>query len=268
MAISIYPLSRALYLNNRSKLIIDDAFTGFNREAQVLFLLCIILFTRLKRTSTWDEYISFSFSFIHCAIIILFMLIEFRYAAWYALIAFILWVTVKQPKYSGKSKIVRLRTEQDFVDFINPKGEEMKKQNANSKDSKKKNFSEAYSTLVVFQAAWNDNCTYTYPLWADFSNRFTTERMRFGEIDVMQNEKVAKENKVNLSGLAGQLPALILYQDGKEVLRFPPINVSEGNYAKVNKYKSKELIKYFDLDKRYIATRGESAPNSQTKGPK
>lgn len=155
-----------------------------------------------------------------------------------------------QPRFKGKSKIVKLENREQFEKFINPPEAVAK----SKKD--KKNFSEMNSTLVIFQAHWNENCIFTYPLWAEFSNKFTTDKMRFGEVDVDKNEILAKEQKVNLSGIAGQLPALILYQDGQEFLRFPPLDVSSGSYAKVNQYKSKELIKYFDLDKRYIATRG------------
>ena len=113
-----------------------------------------------------------------------------------------------------------------------------------------------YSTLVIYNALWWDSCIYTYPIWADFSNKYTTERLRFAEVDVMKNEGLAKEQKINLSGAVGLLPALIMYQDGEEILRFPPHEVHEKSYAKVNKYSAKELAKYFDLDKRYISTRG------------
>ena len=61
--------------------------------------------------------------------------------------------------------------------------------------------------------------------------------------------------KINQSGVSGQLPTLILFEDGLETLRFPPIDPKTGKYARVLQYKEKELIKYFDLDKRYIATR-------------
>ena len=109
--------------------------------------------------------------------------------------------------------------------------------------------------MLKIQAYWNDNCTFTYPIWAEFSNDFTTPNMRFGEIDIQINENVAKQYQVNLSGLVGQLPCLILFEDGKEKLRFPPIDMANGKYARVTQYKAKELIKYFDLDKRYVATR-------------
>ena len=215
----------------------------------MLSLLWVVLFTRLKRTSTWDEYISVSFTFWHFAMMFLFLLIDFRYFAYYGLLAFIMWLILQIPRYSGKSNIVQLKAEEDFEYFISPIQTKTKKKG-------KKNYTEMNSSLIIFSASWCDNCTFTYPLWVDFSNKYATGRMKFGEIDVSRNKQIAIKQKVNLSGLAGQLPTLILYQDGEEWLRFPPLNVTSGSYAKVNQYKKKELIKYFDLDKRYAATNG------------
>lgn len=46
----------------------------------------------------------------------------------------------------------------------------------------------------------------------------------------------------------------MLLEDGVEYLRFPPIDVASGKYGRVINYKEKELVKYFDLDSRYLAT--------------
>ena len=43
-------------------------------------------------------------------------------------------------------------------------------------------------------------------------------------------------------------------EDNLESLRFPPIDVNTGAYGRVVNYKEKELIKYFDLDNRFLAT--------------
>lgn len=43
-------------------------------------------------------------------------------------------------------------------------------------------------------------------------------------------------------------------EDNKEFLRFPPVDFEKGTLGRVISYKEKELIKYFDLDKRFLAT--------------
>ena len=43
-------------------------------------------------------------------------------------------------------------------------------------------------------------------------------------------------------------------EDFREYLRFPPVNYDEQSLGKVLNYKEKELIRYFDIDKRFMAT--------------
>lgn len=75
--------------------------------------------------------------------------------------------------------------------------------------------------LVIFNAAWNDNCYFTYPLWAKLANRYTTDKLKFLDLDVLQFDGLTRLNKVSTSGFSGSLPALIMFEDGKETLRFP-----------------------------------------------
>ena len=46
----------------------------------------------------------------------------------------------------------------------------------------------------------------------------------------------------------------MLLEDGQEYLRFPPIDSETSKIGRVVDYKEKELIKYFDLDNRCMAT--------------
>jgi hypothetical protein len=56
-------------------------------------------------------------------------------------------------------------------------------------------------------------------------------------------------------GFAGHLPALIMFEDGREVIRFPFSADEKNTDLKSINYKEKELVKYFDLDKRHLATK-------------
>ena len=80
--------------------------------------------------------------------------------------------------------------------------------------------------------------------------------MKFVEIDCAGNrfESIAKAFKVNLSNVGNQIPSLILLEDGVEYLRFPPVDKETGKTGRVLDYKEKELVKYFDLDNRFLAT--------------
>lgn len=77
--------------------------------------------------------------------------------------------------------------------------------------------------------------------------------MQFVEIDTSKFDKLARFFKVNYKD-GNQMPTLILLEDNVEYLRFPPVDYEKGTLGKVITFKEKELIKYFDLDKRYLAT--------------
>ena len=61
------------------------------------------------------------------------------------------------------------------------------------------------------------------------------------------------------------MPTLVLLEDNIEYLRFPPVDYEKGTLGKVISFKEKELIKYFDLDKRFLATNSVTA--SEEKEP-
>mmetsp|Transcript_35602 Transcript_35602/g.54437 ORF Transcript_35602/g.54437 Transcript_35602/m.54437 type:complete len:80 (-) Transcript_35602:11-250(-) len=77
--------------------------------------------------------------------------------------------------------------------------------------------------------------------------------MKFVEIDTQRLPELTKMFKVNAKD-GNQLPTLVMMEDNKEVLRFPPVDYEKGTLGKVLNFKEKELIKYFDLDKRFLAT--------------
>ena len=74
-------------------------------------------------------------------------------------------------------------------------------------------------------------------------------------------QSVARYFKVNFED-GNQLPTMILLEDNVENLRSPPVDYEKGALPKVINWKEKELIKYFDMDKRYMATlQSEAAAN-------
>ena len=103
-------------------------------------------------------------------------------------------------------------------------------------------------------------------MWSKLAKRFTTPNLRFIEVDILRFDSLARLYRVETSGFEKGLPALLLFEDGKTILRFPLAPGTEpalgrkgglfGSYTTqgVPQYYEKELIKYFDLDKRYLAT--------------
>ena len=73
---------------------------------------------------------------------------------------------------------------------------------------------------------------FTYTIWIKIANRFTTDKLKIVEIDMQRNEKLARLFSVNHRD-GKQLPSLILLEDHREYLRFPPIDYEKGTIAKV-----------------------------------
>jgi hypothetical protein len=95
-------------------------------------------------------------------------------------------------------------------------------------------------------------------MWDRLATRFTTPNLKFVEVDVLRFDSLARLYRVATTGFEKGLPALILFEDGKEVLRFPLSKDEKSSgwlgSSSIPQYYEKELIKYFDLDKRYLAT--------------
>ena len=47
----------------------------------------------------------------------------------------------------------------------------------------------------------------------------------------------AKKYNINTSAISRQLPTLIMFEDGKEDLRFPPYDEAKKQYMKVVRYR-------------------------------
>ena len=73
-------------------------------------------------------------------------------------------------------------------------------------------------------------------------------------------QDLAKRYRINIGVYSRQLPTLILFENGKEVLRFPAIN-KEGQIAKVIRYSGRELANYFEFQERFLETKNLPAFN-------
>uniref|UniRef100_M4B2N0 Thioredoxin domain-containing protein n=1 Tax=Hyaloperonospora arabidopsidis (strain Emoy2) TaxID=559515 RepID=M4B2N0_HYAAE len=117
---------------------------------------------------------------------------------------------VGQPKYQGPSKISELDPAM------------MEKVVKKSSGARKKG--PPNSWLVFFYADWSDSCVEHEPMLADLSLRYSSDSLQFGKIDVNKWSDLALENRISVSTSSWQLPTLILFQNGEEVMRLPQID--------------------------------------------
>jgi predicted membrane protein len=58
------------------------------------------------------------FTFTKFAVLILFLLMDVRLAAYYGFLCVVLWMMLKQPKYEGPRKIMKIATRQEFEQLV------------------------------------------------------------------------------------------------------------------------------------------------------
>jgi hypothetical protein len=65
---------------------------------------------------------------------------------------------------------------------------------------------------------------------------------------------LAASFKVSTDAQQRQLPSIVLLEESREYLRFPPIDEKNKQGRLIN-WKERELVKYFDFDLRHAATK-------------
>eukprot|EP00350_Pseudokeronopsis_sp_OXSARD2_P012066 CAMPEP_0170560674 /NCGR_PEP_ID=MMETSP0211-20121228/50327_1 /TAXON_ID=311385 /ORGANISM="Pseudokeronopsis sp., Strain OXSARD2" /LENGTH=129 /DNA_ID=CAMNT_0010875179 /DNA_START=334 /DNA_END=720 /DNA_ORIENTATION=- len=128
-----------------------------------------------------------------------------------------------------------------FQDHIFGDGME---QGKNRRDRKKQ-------CLIYFTALWCDSCFYAYPIYLNLASKYSIPKLAFFEVEIT-NPRMAgaiSKYRLNTGGSYQQLPTLIMFEDGEEVLRFPPIDPKTGTQGQIQHFKEKELAKFFDLEK-------------------
>ncbi|XP_035516415.1 thioredoxin-related transmembrane protein 2-B-like [Morone saxatilis] len=78
--------------------------------------------------------------------------------------------------------------------------------------------------IVEFFANWSPECQSFASVYADLSLKYNCSGLKFGKVDIGRYGEVSKKYKVSASPLSKQLPSLVLFQGGKEVMRRPQVD--------------------------------------------
>lgn len=103
--------------------------------------------------------------------------------------------------------------------------------------------------LIAFYTVWNPACVNFAPIFAQLSNEYCLENLKFGKIDIGRYPEAGKKYQVSDSSMSKQLPTLILFKDGKEYVRRPTAD-SKGKLIRFL-FSQENIIAAFDLKKFY-----------------
>lgn len=100
--------------------------------------------------------------------------------------------------------------------------------------------------IVELYTVWNPACVTFAPIFSKLSAEYSLSNLKFGKVDIGRYPDAGKKFYVSDSPMSKQLPTVILFQEGKEVLRRPCADIK----GKLQKFVfSEENMKVaFDLD--------------------
>ncbi|KAF6106769.1 thioredoxin related transmembrane protein 2 [Phyllostomus discolor] len=124
--------------------------------------------------------------------------------------------------------------------------------------------------IVEFFANWSNDCQSFAPIYADLSLKYNCTGLNFGKVDVGRYTDVSTRYKVSTSPLTKQLPTLILFQGGKEVMRRPQID-KKGRAVSWT-FSEENVIREFSLNELYQRAKkqrkaGDNIPEEQPVTP-
>ncbi|CAI5707400.1 unnamed protein product [Peronospora effusa] len=198
------------YHQSSEALTASDNYFNLPLEYEIFLLALGSWALNYRKKATADGVISIFFLCGKLAVLASLYYMDITLFGWYAVVCLVLFAAVGQPKYEGPSKIIEL----------NPAlVEKVVKKSSGSKNKGPPN-----SWMIFYYADWSDSCMEIEPMLAEMSLRYSSRSLQFGRIDVNKWSDLAVENRISVSTLSWQLPTLILFQNGEEVMRLPPID--------------------------------------------
>lgn len=139
-------------------------------------------------------------------------------------------ILLPEPTYSGPDKVIYFRG-------LNGLDEELAR-------------NPTTTWLVAFYTVWNPSCVNFAPIFAQLSNDYYLDNLKFGKIDIGRYPDAGKKYQVSDSSMSKQLPTLILFREGKEYVR-RPIADTKGKLIRFL-FSHENITAAFDLKNLYL----------------
>lgn len=176
------------------------------RETEILFFLAIVVMIRTRKTGsvTMINYLTSSFIYTKIANVILWTYSDYFYGIAFGVIFIITALVLPEPTYSGPENVTYFRTAFALDDELQ-----------NNKND---------VWLVTFYCVWQPSCVNFAPIFSELSSEYHLDNLRFGKVDIGRFQDVAKKYCISDSSLSRQLPTIILFKNGKEIIRRPCVD--------------------------------------------
>uniref|UniRef100_A0A1A8E2D8 Thioredoxin-related transmembrane protein 2a n=1 Tax=Nothobranchius kadleci TaxID=1051664 RepID=A0A1A8E2D8_NOTKA len=198
------------------------------RELEILMFLSAIVMMKNRRAITLEQHIGNLFMFSKVANVILFFRLDIRLGILYLTLCVVFVMTCKPPIYMGP----------EYIKYFSDKtiDEELQR------DTR-------ITWIVEFYANWSSDCQSFAPVFADLSLKYNCAGLRFGKVDIGRYGEVSQKYKVSTSPLAKQLPSLLLFQGGRELMRRPMVD-KKGRAVSWT-FNEENIIREFNLNELF-----------------
>ncbi|XP_071945257.1 thioredoxin-related transmembrane protein 2-like [Antedon mediterranea] len=212
------------------------------RESNILmFLICVVVIKNRKFPDVM-QFVKILFSLSKVANFLLFFYSDLRLAIVYSVLCLLVVLIFPEPAFKGPENITYFKGEQFFEELEN---------------------NPRTTWMLECYAAWSPTCQRFASVFADLSLNYSHNHFKFGKLDVGTNDKLAKRLGINTSGTSLELPTLILFQNGKPVIRRPVKN----NKGKVIPFQFTmgNMIRDFDMKVIYEETKSKAQKKQEKK---
>ncbi|KAF0037973.1 hypothetical protein F2P81_010847 [Scophthalmus maximus] len=198
------------------------------REVEILMFLSAIVMMKNRRAITVEQHVGNIILFSKVANVILFFRLDIRLGLLYLTLCILFLMTCKPPLYMGP----------EYIKYFSDKtiDDELER------DSR-------VTWIVEFFANWSPECQSFASVYADLSLKYNCAGLKFGKVDIGRYGEVSKRYKVSTSPLSKQLPSLVLFQGGKEVMRRP--QVDKKGRAVSWSFTEENIIREFNLNELF-----------------
>ncbi|KAI4832433.1 hypothetical protein KUCAC02_015402 [Chaenocephalus aceratus] len=176
----------------------------------------------------WSSHLGNIILFSKVANVILFFRLDIRIGLLYLTLCIVFLMTCKPPLYMGP-EYIKYFSDKTIDDELD-------------RDPR-------VTWIVEFFANWSPECQSFASVYADLSLKYNCAGLKFGKVDIGRYGEVSKKYKVSASPLSKQLPSLVLFQGGKEVMRRP--QVDKKGRAVSWSFTEENIIREFNLNELY-----------------
>ncbi|XP_029366738.1 thioredoxin-related transmembrane protein 2-B isoform X1 [Echeneis naucrates] len=219
------------------------------REVEILMFLSAIVMMKNRRAITVEQHVGNIILFSKVANVILFFRLDIRMGLLYLTLCIVFLMTCKPPLYMGP-EYIKYFSDKTIDDELD-------------RDSR-------VTWIVEFFANWSPECQSFASVYADLSLKYNCAGLKFGKVDIGRYGEVSKKQtqehlllfcryKVSTSPLSKQLPSLVLFQGGKEMMRRP--QVDKKGRAVSWSFTEENIIREFNLNELYHKSKKLSKTN-------